>query len=437
MSKNQLTMELTPEEHDILNGSQGETMAKAMKSVVKYGEAFGAENLVEIDANPHLVLSISSSILSPYLAMVDELIAAGIKTKKPFTTDPRPIDHKNVKSSLLQKIAFKVIYGKQAKYEENLLQLGMVNDKAFTCTPYLPEVGNIPKKGDILAWSESSAVVFVNSVLGARTHRNSAGIDLLCNIVGKVPFFGLVTDQGRYATWLVDVKTSTLPNAQLLGSAIGLHVVENTPYITGLDNFLGTGISEAARDYLKDLGAAAATNGAVGLYHVENITPEAVEKQQDLLVNNYQTYTIDDAELERVMHNYPVQWKHADARPQMCFIGCPHLSLQQLHWWVHHIKDSVHELKNSKVKVDTVLCAAPAIVEHFKEHYTTEYEQIKAVGVTLSSLCPLAYMNNPLSSRIAVITNSNKLRGYSSARFFVDESILKIITTGNLPGGVK
>ncbi|MBU7013830.1 MAG: DUF521 domain-containing protein [Theionarchaea archaeon] len=430
-------MELTQDEQDVLNGLHGETMRKVMKSVIAYGETFGARKLVKIDANPHLVLSASSGILGPYFEMVDELIAAGIKTTRPFTTDPRPMDFKNVKCSLLQKIIFRYMYAGQGDYEKKLIQLGLMNDRAFTCTSYLPEVGNTPQEGDISAWSESSAVVYVNSVLGARTHRNSAGIDLLCNIVGKVPFFGLVTDEGRRATWLVDVKTSNLPNPQLLGSAIGLRVAESTPFIIGLDRFLGRGLSETARDYLKDMGAAAATNGAVGLFHVENVTPEALKLQRNLLIKDHQTYVVDDAELERVMHSYPMQWKHADARPQLCFIGCPHLSLQQVRWWVHQIQNAVHEVRNSKVTVDTVLCAAPDVVELFKKQYSTEHEQMKTVGANLSSVCPLAQMNNPLSSRIAVITNSSKLRGYSSARFFIDEDILKIVTTGNVPGGVQ
>jgi predicted aconitase len=429
-------MNLNTEEQAILKGEQGEILRKVLKSVVQYGDAFEAENLVPIDSDAHLVASIGTAILNPYLEMVDELVAAGIKTKDPFTVDPRPVDYENVKCSLLQRLVFVLMYRRQASYEEKLTQLGLENANAFTCTSYLPEVGNIPTKGDILAWSESSAVVFVNSVLGARTNRNSAGVDVLCNIVGKVPFFGLLTDEGRRATWLVEVKTSTLPNPQLLGSAIGIRVMEDVPYITGLEKYLGTGLSEATRDYLKDMGAAAATNGAVGLYHVEDITPEAVEQRRDLLVKEYEIYIIDDAELARVMQNYPVLWKKKDQKPKQCFIGCPHLSLRQVTLWVHQIIDAVQKSGNKRVAVDTILCAAPDVVNQFKIEYKKEYEQMKSSGVSLSSVCPLAYMNNPLSAKIPVVTNSNKLRGYTTARFFPDEDISKIIVTGTLPGGM-
>jgi predicted aconitase len=424
-------MALTDEEQAILRGAHGETLRKAMASVVAYGVAFEAERLLPIDGAPHMVTSFGANIIRPYFAMIDDLIAAGLRTDRPFTVDPRPVDEQNVPYSFLEKLALKLIYGKQSSYEQQLAQLGLRDKRAFSCTCYLPQVGNIPQKGAILSWSESSAVIFANSVLGARTNRNSAGIDLLCNLVGKAPLFGLLTDQGRRATWLVDVQTSVLPNAQLLGSAIGMRVVEDVPYIIGLDRFLGQGLAPAAISYLKDMGAAAASNGAVGLYHVENCTPEAVESGRDLLVEGYQHYVIDDAELERVMQGYPVLWKRLDARPERCFIGCPHLSLEQIRWWASHVYEALQELGQDRVKVETVLCAAPEVVEQFKQDRDL-FERASAAGLRFTSICPLMYMNNPLSARRAVITNSNKLRTYSTARFFLDQQVLDIIVRGRV-----
>jgi predicted aconitase len=428
---NRSNIELTAEEQAILNGEQGEALCKAMESVVSYGQAFGARRLVPIDAAAHLVTSMGVNIIKPYFAMVSDLIAANLRTKEPFTVDPRPIDYENVKYGLLEKIVFRRIYGKQKSYEQQLSHLGLRDSNAFTCTCYLPEVGNIPKKGDILAWSESSAVVFANSVLGARTNRNSAGIDLLCNIIGKAPLFGLLTNEGRKATWLVEVQTSSLPNAQLLGSAIGLRVVEDVPYIVGLDRFLGEGLNETTTGYLKDMGAASASNGAVGLYHVEGITPEAVEMKRDLLAESHERYVVDDAELKQVMDSYTVLWKRVDANPRMCFIGCPHLTQQQLRWWAQQIPDALQKTGQSRLKVDTLLCAAPDVVEQFKKS-GDEYERLIAAGARLTSICPLMYMSNPLSARKPVITNSNKLRTYSTARFFLDERVLDIIVAGRI-----
>ena len=156
------------------------------------------------------------------------------------------------------------------------------------------------------------------------------------SIVGCVPYFGLLTDEGRKASWLVEIKTTKKPEAQLLGSAIGMKVMEDVPYITGLDKWLGT-LDEDARTYLKDFGAATASNGAVGLYHVEGITPEAAEQKRALLAENPKVYVIDDAELKRVYDSYPVIWKNKDARPKLCFMGCPHMSMNQLISWTEKV----------------------------------------------------------------------------------------------------
>lgn len=201
------------------------------------------------------------------------------------------------------------MYTRQDYYENQLKKLGLMDSDAFTCTCYMDEVGNTPNYGEILSWSESSAVVYANSVLGARCNRNSGIIDLMGSIVGYVPSFGLLKDEGRKADWIIEIKTTKKPEAQLLGSAIGMKVMEDVPYIKGLDKFLGGKLDDAAKTYLKDFGAATASNGAVGLYHVENITPEAVKLSDSLIKENAKVYVIDDAELKRVYDSYPIIWK--------------------------------------------------------------------------------------------------------------------------------
>ena len=419
----QTKMELTQEEEEILAGKQGETMQKVMESIVLYGEIFGARRLLPLNGPVHLVTSFGIPLLKPVFEMMDELVENGIQSKEEFTVDPRPLDYDNVKCNLLEKLVFKIMYGKQKEYEKQLQKVGLKNENAFTCTCYLPEVGNTPSLGDILAWAESSAVVYANSVLGARSNRNSGIIELCCGIVGKAPEFGLLTDEGRKAKWLVEVKTSKVPNAQVLGSAIGMKVVEDVPYITGLDKFLGVGFSIDTRDYLKDMGAASASNGAVGLYHVENITPEAIEQQRSLLVENYQKYTIDDQGVERIINSYPLMWKKKEAKPKVCFIGCPHLSLEQLASWSERISLALKKADREKVGLPTLLCAAPDVVNAFKGD-KTRYSQLLATGARITSICALMYMNNPLCAKQPVITNSNKLRTYTTAKFLLDEELL-------------
>ncbi|MCG1012580.1 DUF521 domain-containing protein [Tepidanaerobacter sp. GT38] len=430
----QYKMELSDEEKEILEGKHGEVMRKILESVVLYGEAFEAKRLIPIDGPVHLVTSFGLSGIETVFDMMDELIEAGVKAKAPFTVDPRPMDFENVECSDVQKKIFSVLYSNQARYEEQLRKLGLKNDNAFTCTCYMPQVGNVPKRGQVLSWAESSAVVYANSVIGARTNRTSGIIELLCGILGKVPEFGLVTDEGRRAKWLVEVKTSKLPNAQVLGSAIGMKVVEDVPYIVGLDKFLGKGLNSTTEDYLKDMGAASASNGAVGLYHVENITPEAIEQGRDLLVKDYKTYMIDDEEIERVIKSYPVLWKDLNAKPAKCFIGCPHLSKNQIYEWIEKVSHRLAKAGKDKVEIDTVLCAAPDVISDFKTDEEA-YQKLIDMGLHLTYICPLMYMSNPECSKQPIITNSNKLRTYSTARFFLDDEVLDIIVTGIVQGG--
>ena len=422
-------MHLTPEEEEILNGGKGETMAKVMKTLVMYGDAFGATKMVPVTSKMgHLVTSFGLGVMQPVYDLMDQLIAGGALSSQKFSVDPKPLDP-NVPSSFLKNIVFKkFMYNMQDSYDAQLAKLGLIDSKSYTCTCYMDEVGNTPKKGDVLSWAESSAVVYANSVLGARCNRNSGIIELFGSIVGRVPYFGLVTDEGRKATWIVEVKTTKKPEAQILGSAIGMKVMEDVPYVKGLDKWIGTELDGDAKAYLKDFGAATASNGAVGLYHVAGITPEAVEQGEDLILPDAQVYVIDDTELQRVYESYPVIWKDREATPKLCFMGCPHMSLHQLIDWTERVEQGLKAAGNKKVVIPTVFTAAPAVIEKFNA--TPYATRLKETGVIVSYICPLMYMNNPLSGKIPVITSSNKLRTYTSARYYTDDEILAQITKG-------
>lgn len=423
-------MILTKEQQAILDGEKGETLAKVMKTLVMYGDAFEAEKLVPITSKyNHLVTSFGLKVMSPVYDLMQQILDADVTSEQKFSVDPRPLD-KNVPANFLQNLVFnKFMYTKQDFYEKQLDKLGLMDKNAFTCTCYMDEVGNTPKKGDVLSWAESSAVVYANSVLGARCNRNSGILDIMGSIVGYVPYFGLLTDEGRKATWIVKVQTTKKPEAQLLGSAIGMKVMEDVPYIVGLDQWIGNELNDSACAYLKDFGAATASNGAVGLYHVANLTPEAVELGADLIAESAKEYIIDDAELERVKKNYPIIWKNPNAKPKLCFVGCPHLSLEQLKDWTIKLEEELKKNNKKKVTINTVFTAAPGVLEKFEK---TEYApRLKATGVITSYICPLMYMNNPLCKKMPVITSSNKLRTYTSARYYTDEEILNIITGGN------
>ena len=424
----QYKMNLTEEQKDILSGKQGEVKAKVMETIVRYGDMFEATELVPVThGEGHLVTSFGLSLLKPVYRTMDELISAGLKVEEGFTMDPRPVDFKNVKCNLLDKLLFStVLYGKQKTYEEQLTALGLKSKDSFSCACYFDEMGNVPKKGDILSWAESSAVNYANSVLGARCNRNSGMIDIFGSIVGFVPKFGLLTDEGRKAKWIVIVKTEKKPLPQILGSAIGIKVMEDVPYVVGLDKWIGTELNDETKAYLKDFGAATASNGAVGLYHVENLTPEAKELGESLLEPDYKEYVIDDAELEKVYKSYPIMWKEPEKKGTLAFIGCPHLSRVQLEDWADKIINGLKQTGKKKVTCQTVLCTAPPVKEAFEK--TEKYQKLMETGARVTAICPLMYTSNPLTKSRRMMTCSNKLRTYSVARYYKDDELLDIIT---------
>jgi len=422
-------MFLTDEQQAILNGSKGETMAKVMQTLVMYGDTFGADKMVPVTSEyNHLVTSFGLKMMKPVFELMQQLIDAGVTSTQKFSVDPRPVD-KNVPANFLQNFIFnKIMYPTQGYYEGQLQQLGLMDEDAFSCACYLDQMGNKPKMGDVLSWAESSAVVYANSVLGARCNRNSGIMDIMGSIAGCVPHFGLLTDAGRKATWIVRVETTKKPEAQLLGSAIGMKVMEDVPFITGMEPWLGTELTDEVCAYLKDFGAATASNGAVGLYHIEHLTPEAKDQGAGLVAEGAKVYVIDDAELERVKAAYPVMWKNPDAQPKLCFVGCPHMSLQQLKDWTVQVEEGLKAAGNSKVLIPTVFTTAPAVKKEFDK---TEYApRLEAAGVIVSCICPLMYMNNPLCKAMPVMTSSNKLRTYTTARYYTEAEILTKITKG-------
>jgi predicted aconitase len=429
-----LNIHLTQEESGLLNGDRGPVMANVMQSIVLYGEALSANKLVEIEGPGHFVIAWASPGIAPPIEMLEELVAAGLKTKYPFTLDPRPpLDFENLFLSPEEQESIVRMYKAQPRYDELMIALGLRDENAYTCNPYQPEVGNIPKPGTVLAWSESACAIFANSVLGARTNRNGAIIDLLSNIVGKTPFIGLITDDGRKADWLIQLQIDELPNPQLLGAVIGSKVQMGVPFITGLARLLKNGTTGRTIDYLQELGAACATYSAIDLFHIEHITPEAVEYRRDLLSPEHSTYTITEDELQNHYLSYPSLWTDEDASPSRCYIGCPHLSLNQLYWWLENLEAALQKSQEDHIAIQTTICAAPQVLIHFKSDGES-YSKLENMGVKLSPACCETVFETQLNTGKPIITNSNKLRAYTTARFLPDEKLLDVLVNGELTG---
>ncbi|WP_439185047.1 aconitase X [Carboxylicivirga taeanensis] len=426
-------MTLTKEEQEILDGKKGEVLAKVMKTVVAYGEAFGASKLVALGGNPHTVLLGGTSAVTPVIDILNQCADAGLKTYADYTINPRPYDFYNVEVEPDHQLKLQTMFSTQTELEKMHVRLGAKNYNYWSCACYWPEVGNAPAHGTNLAWSESSAVNYANSVLGARSNRNSGGIEMLCNILGKAPYFGLMTDEGRQAKWLIEVKTKSEPSWSVLGGAIGMKVTEEIPYIVGIDKYLHQ-VDNLSMGKLKDMGAATATNGAVGLYHVENITPDAIDHGRKLLVEDYKTYVIDDAEIERVRNDYPNLWTKKDAKPTRAFVGCPHNSFHQLYDWGMKV---THELANrgkKKVAIPLHLLCSTLVKNHFLDKHPELVRDMLRAGITFTNSCPLTFMGIPgIIQKEFAVTNSNKAREYTNSRFFEDEDILEIVVTGEIP----
>jgi len=190
-------------------------------------------------------------------------------------------------------------------------------------------------------------------------------------------------------------------------------------------------LNDATRDYLQEMGAGCATYGAVGLYHVENITPEAVAQGQGLLDPDSTTHVIDDRVLNELVSSFPKMWSLEGARPERCFIGCPHLSLKQLRWWSERIHRALQACGRSRLAVDTLICTAPGVLEKFQTDIDA-YNRLIDAGVKLGVTCVETLFEGGVIGEAKVVTNSTKLRAYAPAVFFPDEELLEIMVSGKI-----
>ena len=425
-------LRLTEEERAIIDGRRGAVLQKTIRTIVDFGEFFGAARLIPLSGAPHHAVSWGSSGNEPLIRLYRALVRAGLRTYAPFTSNPKPTDAVRLPLDPSQQQSLDRIYDRADELEALNLALGLRSPEDWSCACYEPEMGNTPEYGDHLAWSESSAIAYVNSVIGARSNRNPPGIDMLCNILGRAPYFGLMTDRGRQATQRVEIATSRLPHPQILGSAIGLWVPEEVPYITGLERFIPR-IDPKSSGYFKDLGAAISGNGGSALFHIEGVTPEARHWGRDLLCADHDTRVIDDDELERVHTGYPNLWKHRHGTPKRVFVGCPHLTVEQMADWGRRIVEAVDKAGTSAIGMPTYLFGSAHVRRAFETRHPKLADRLRELGVSIPTNCPMMWCSTPLEDAELVATNASKTRVYSTARFFLDDVLIELIVTGELP----
>ena len=363
-------MKLTDEEQAILAEKQGEAMKLALRTLVRYGEAFGADSLVPI-TSAHLAGSFAVIMYKTYYRALKMMKREGLKVKALTTVNPWPAENPN----LVNRITF----GRQKFLDEHLAALGVTRN--WSCVCYDRE--NIPAKGAIVAWAESSAIQFANSALGARTNRNSVMIDLCSAILGKTPRFGYLLDQNRRASVLVKVAAKK-PDVSALGFLLGQKLVGKVPVIEHLD---------LSRDDLKNMGAAMAAAGGVALFHVEGVTPEAPTLKDALQGKEpEEIITITEAELKGLR-------SFAGKKIDLVIFGCPQLALAEAQAIGEHYV-------GKRVTKPVIFCVIPRVKEKLKT--TPLYGKLLEAGVQVKAECPLAAWTVQLPPRKRILTNSGK-----------------------------
>ena len=301
-------MYLTKEEEKMCNGEYGETIRKSMDILVALGDIYGAPKLVDITSAQVSGVSYKTIGEAGLEYLQDLASDKSAEASVNSTLNPPGTDLENWK-----ELGFPEEFAiKQNQIVDAYGDLGIT--KTCTCTPYL--VGNVPRFGDHISWSESSAVAFVNSVIGARTNREGGPGALAAAIVGKTPLYGFHFEENRVADLIVDV-TAPLKGADFgaLGYIIGQEVASGVPYFK-IQN-------TPDNNDLKTLGAALASSGSVALYHMENVTPEFKNAQIDEVSSEITISSEDIAETRQKLTT-------TDKEVDLVCLGCPHASLEEI-----------------------------------------------------------------------------------------------------------
>ncbi|MFQ5808291.1 MAG: aconitase X, partial [Armatimonadota bacterium] len=386
-------MDLTPEDRDILAGEQGPALQRVLSVLVRFGETFGARDLVEI-RSAHLVVAGAFILFLKYMRFLREIASEGVQVRVPTTINPRPFDPGD--GSPLGRL----IFVRQRRLERLYADVGC--EPIFTCTPYLE--GASPRPGDALAWAESSAVAYANSVLGARTNAAPAMIDVCSALLGRTPRYGLLLEENRLGTHLITVNTTGEIDYGLLGYVIAQQLVTGVPVIEGI---------HPTADELKTLGATLGAAGAIALFHVLEVTPEARALGRDILRDDCASLTITDAELKAAEQSLRGDLE----RPTHIIIGCPHLSTDELSSIATALCGAgcaavgttaqpvgPRELTSRRHRPHLWLLACQRVRDQIAP--TDAGRSLLAAGVHLKSLCPIYFHDIPRLFGKRILTNS-------------------------------
>lgn len=367
-------VKLDAEQERLLHERPDSAKALALKTLVRYGEACGATRLVPI-TSAHLAGSFGIVLFEAYYQILERMVAEGLRVAVPTTTNPAP----GVCCDLFNRI----IYFKQRRLERALDALGV--NRSNSCVCY--ESANVPRFGDRLAWSESSAVQYANSVIGARTNRNSILLDLCSAVTGLTPEFGYLLDERRRGQVLVKLRIERMA-ASALGFVVGQRLVNRIPVF---ENFPFT------RADLKNLGAGLATSSAIDLFHVEGLTPEAPDLKTAFGgAEPAEVLIITQADLDSLRK------RNGPPPGDVVVFGCPHMTLQEA-------LELAEQFDGSKVVRPTWFCLTPEAAEQFEQ--TEACQKVRKAGVQIHTCCPLAALSVRWDGK-RILTASTKLSYY-------------------------
>lgn len=301
-------MFLTREEEQILAGEFGEGKKKAMELLVALGDIYKAEKLLPI-TSAHLSGVSYKTIGEGGISFLEEM-SKDCRVCVPTTLNPPGMDREKWKGMGISEHFAE----RQHKIISCYEALGVTSN--CSCTPYLDI--NVPKIGEHVSWAESSALSYVNSVIGAKTNREGGPGALAAAILGKTPEYGLHLAENRAPSIMIDVKASNV-NYSVLGQAVGQLGGGRIPYFKGI---------RPTKDQLKTLAAAMAAAGSVALFYVDGVTPVPADTSETEKVS------IDDKELQSVRDKMS-----SGDDPELIALGCPHLSCEEIHSLASKLKD--------------------------------------------------------------------------------------------------
>ncbi len=363
-------MELSREQQRLLDGEQGEVTSRLMRLLVSLGEIFGARRMVDVGSTQVSGVSYKS-IGEPGLEFLEDLAREGVQVRVPTSLNPAGMDLQGWRELGIPE-AFAV---KQQRIMAAFGAMGITAPP--TCTPYL--IGSVPQPGEHVAWAESSAVIFVNSVLGARTNREGGPSALAAAVCGCTPCYGLHLDENRRPTVLVEVDARLESNADYgaLGYCLGRKVRGAIPFITGIE--------AAGRDNLKSFGAAMAASGAVALYHARGVTPEAPE----MPTAGLERIKVGQGELDTLAAGLD-----AGETPDLVVTGCPHASLEE-------VAAVAGQVRGRTLRVPVWVCTSRVIKERAEsEGYLARIEAAggRIVADTCMVVSPLEELDYGVTS---------------------------------------